>query len=196
MGSFSIAHWLIILLIIGGIVSIVMYARHRSLRNSATLKGVGGWLIIPIIGFIGVIIFTLINLFAAWSEIEGLKYIFLSNEETAKNLRLPMLLSTGFGIAVIMSAATCLYKIFVSGVQLKRMAVLHYCLLAATGAVELWADGAIVAAVPGMQSDPTVIKEAARCVIVALVWIPYFLFSKRVANTFERPAFDARIQGA
>ena len=37
------------------------------------------------------------------------------------------------------------------------------------------------------EENTAVLKEMAQVVIVAIVWIPYFLVSKRVKNTFVKP---------
>ena len=34
--------------------------------------------------------------------------------------------------------------------------------------------------------DPSITKELGRSVLIAAIWIPYFLKSKRVRNTFTR----------
>lgn len=38
--------------------------------------------------------------------------------------------------------------------------------------------------------DPEIYKEIARSIVGAMIWVPYFLVSKRVKNTFVKPGVD------
>jgi Protein of unknown function (DUF2569) len=153
--------------------------------QSKKLFGVGGWLILPIIGFAGTIILTLLNLFVAFQSIEGLILIFTDQSDQFSSMRVPVALSLLFGSAVIISAAICLYRIFVSKMNVRKIAVIHFCILATAGLVELWGDNVISTSIPNAAADPSIVKDAVRGVIIAAIWIPYFMVSKRVANTFE-----------
>jgi Protein of unknown function (DUF2569) len=149
------------------------------------LFGVGGWLILPIIGFAGTILLTGINLAVALQSFDGLVLIFTDTTGQFSAMRVPVALSLLFGVAVMTSAAICLYRIFIAKSHVKGVAVIHYCILATAGIIELWGDGVISANLPNTAEDPSVVKDAVRNVVVAMIWIPYFLISKRVANTFK-----------
>ena len=62
--------------------------------------GIGGWLIIPLLGFVGTILLTVFNMIQP-DAIEGFRIIFTSDEEAVKNLQVPMGISVLFALAVI-----------------------------------------------------------------------------------------------
>jgi Protein of unknown function (DUF2569) len=181
MGDFSVFFPLILLLII--VAFIVAFLRQKKLSGSA-LVGVGGWLIFAIIGFVGAILLTTFNLLIGFQNIESLKLIFADTTGKYDVMRAPILLSLLFAVAVITSASVCLYRIFVSKTNVKKIAITHYCILAAAGIVDLCSDRYVAAKFTGEAFDPSMVKDAIRGVLIAAIWIPYFMLSKRVANTF------------
>jgi len=69
--------------------------KHHSLNVSEGPVGIGGWMIIPIIGFIGVALLTIINLLNTFSKdgIDALVVIFNATSGPVAALKMPMLLS-------------------------------------------------------------------------------------------------------
>jgi multisubunit Na+/H+ antiporter MnhF subunit len=188
MGTGSYWHWIVLLVLILAVIAVIYVVKRNPKATDGKLVGVSGWLIIPIIGFVGTILLTGVNLVGAIQSFAGLKVIFTDTTGQYSAMRIPVALSLLFGLAVVVSASICLYRIFVSKTGVKKIAVLHYVVLAAAGLVELWGDRFISANAPDSAADPSIVKDAVRGVLAAAIWIPYFMVSKRVANTFENGA--------
>lgn len=152
-------------------------------------KGIGGWLILPIIGFVLVIMLTTKNLMDSLSPsgIEGLNAIFTATSGPLTTLQIPMALSFILGTLVIVSAAYCLFLISSKNYKIVKFASFHYILMASAGLIDLWGGIAYSNAVPSMPLDKEIITGAMKGIAVAMVWIPYFRLSRRVQNTFVAP---------
>jgi len=151
--------------------------------------GIGGWLVLPIIGFFVTILLTAKNLVEGLSEenLEGLKLIFSSSTENSlASLQVPIILSTMAGCFVILSGGYCLYLIFTKKQSIIKFATAHYIILAIGGLVDLWAGTVMQTAIPNTPLDKETIKGAVQGITAALVWIPYFNYSRRVKNTFTK----------
>jgi hypothetical protein len=149
--------------------------------------GIGGWLILPIIGFFGAIILTAKNLLEILKEdnLEGLKLIYNSSTENSlASLQFPIILSTMAGCFIILSGVYCLYLVFTKKHSIIKFATAHYIILAIGGLIDLWGGIVLQTAIPDTPLEKETIKGAIQGIIAALVWIPYFNYSKRVKNTF------------
>ena len=146
-------------------------------------RGLGGWLILPLLGFIGTILLTGWSIVQAPQSLAGLVVIFTATSGQLAELKLPTAASLAGGILVIASAAYCLYLMFAKKRAMVRFATAHYLILAAAGLVDLWA-GFVMERVLAETHDPSATKEAVRGVLLACIWIPYFHLSQRVRNTF------------
>ena len=154
-------------------------------RTAPGPSGIGGWLILPIIGFVATILLTGHNFWTMDRKaFDGFKAIFAATSGPLAGLKIPITLSFVSGCLVIISAAWCLYLIFAKKHAIVRFATAHYLILAAAGLIEMWGGFALEKAIPGTPSDPSVIRDAVRGILIACIWIPYFRRSKRVRNTF------------
>ncbi len=160
--------------------------------SAAGPRGIGGWLILPILGFIGTALWTLWNLLQGLAEASGLVAILTATSGPLVELRIPMILSVIAGVLVIASACYCLFLVYRKDAAITKFATAHYLLLLIAGFADLWLDQVIqgVAATP---ADPSAIKEAVRGIVIACIWIPYFRFSKRVRNTFTNTGAPAPV---
>lgn len=148
-------------------------------------SGIGGWLILPIIGFIGTILLTGVNLLQALGEIDGLGAIFKATSGPLVALKVPTALSLLAGCLVILSAGYCLYLVFTKNRAIVNIATAHYLILASGGLIDLWLSNVLETTLPMAASDRAhIVTEAVRDVIIACIWISYFRLSRRVKNTF------------
>lgn len=158
----------------------------EDLKNVKQIKGIGGWLIVPIIGFIGTVILTLKNLLDTFSKenLDGMALIFNANSGLIAEVKIPMALSLVAGILVILSASYCLFLIANKDYKIVKFATVHYLVLASAGLFDLWGGIAVEAAFPTIPLEKDFINGAMRGILVAMIWIPYFRMSLRVKNTF------------
>ena len=138
--------------------------------------GLGGWLILPIIGFAGTMALTVINLVQL--DTGGLAAIVTATSGPLAALKIPTLLSLVLGCVVVMSAAFCLFLVFARKRAIVKFATAHFVLLVAAAFADGWLDEVL------RSHDPAVVSNEVRTVLIAAIWIPYFQISRRVRNTF------------
>jgi hypothetical protein len=153
-------------------------------------SGLGGWLILPILGFTGTIMLTVVNLAQAVISWDGLVAIFGATSGPLVGAKFPVAGSFVAGLLVIVSAAYCLYLVFMKKRAIIKFATAHYLILAAAGLFEWWGTGVLEQAIPNMPPDPSAVRDGVRGLVIAAIWIPYFQLSKRVRNTFVNPRAD------
>lgn len=145
-------------------------------------KGIGGWLILPIIHLITTIIFTSINL---WPVVENKdNFINLAFDPTYRWVLLPMLVSTASGIAILALAAAALVMLCLKRRILRVLMICFYAFMVAAMAFETSLVFAFEEFRETPADEPEMMKELFRSVVAAAIWIPYFLVSKRVKATF------------
>ena len=167
------------------IIGVIIYTGKLARNGQGEPVGIGGWLILPILGMAVTIVLTMLTLFVAVSEFEGI-YALLSDQSGEFNmLLLAISLSLVFGLAAVVTAAICLYRIFVVRRNVMNVGIVHFAILALSGVVELWGDRVISSTFTDIPPDPTAVRDMVRSFIAAAIWIPYFAISKRVKNTFE-----------
>ncbi|HJV75952.1 MAG TPA: DUF2569 domain-containing protein [Noviherbaspirillum sp.] len=149
-------------------------------------KGLGGWLILPALGLI-------ITPFRMVSQITR-DLLPLLNAETwgalttqGTNAYHPLwapLISFEVitNIAMFGSTIWLLILFFKKSKRVPNLFVAWFLLLATVQVI----DHLLANQIPlvASQNDPKSMKELSRSVIAAAIWVPYFLKSKRVKNTF------------
>ncbi len=139
-------------------------------RDEPGPHGIGGWLIIPVITLVVVA-------FEASSSILDSQLSRVSQELLAGNL-------------VLTAASVALLALMFSRNELlPMMMVVFYLVLLGVRALEYVAVDQLMFGVT-QEIAPDAIGEATqhlrRSVASAIIWIPYFLVSRRVKNTFVR----------
>ncbi|MEP7452809.1 DUF2569 domain-containing protein [Phyllobacterium sp. SB3] len=145
-------------------------------------KGIGGWMILPILGMAGTALAAGIT---TWQGVAGLTLDDWQNLLAAYPWFVASLaLSVAFGVAGVAIIAFTLKLIFSKDARAPKWAILYFIFMVVIGTIEFgilhhYAD---VFQDPSMLDDEP--KDTIRNYIIAAVWVPYFMRSKRVRNTF------------
>jgi len=155
--------------------------------------GLGGWLVLPIIGLFVTLTVVCISFFRDILPIlSGPVRTALTTPGSPAyhSSWAPYIIASVLGNAVLFFGALFLiFVVFQKRSIFPRLIVAFYvfCLFAAS--IDLWAVSTFLPVVLPDETRtmaPAVIKDFGRAVVTCLVWIPYFLSSKRVSNTFTR----------
>ncbi len=137
------------------------------------LAGISGWLILPAIGaavaplFIGFQTAAGLSAFQYMSKVNGLVGAFILIEFLAN---------------VGLTAFAC-YNAWTFFKRKRNAPKVYIALLLASLGIQA-ADAAIGASLFNMAPDAEAGRDIGRAIVGCLVWIPYFLVSKRVKATF------------
>lgn len=147
-------------------------------------KGLGGWLILPIIHLFGTIGLTSYNLFGVVENWEGFVALVTGQVDPSyRSLVWLVNFSLVAGVAIVAFALYLLVLLFQKKRALPRLMVWFYVALLGMTFIE----SAAVLQNP-QQWTMADLSDARRSlgqvVFNAVIWIPYFLRSKRVRATF------------
>ncbi|SFI11480.1 Protein of unknown function [Bosea sp. OK403] len=194
MEGVSIRPWLVSLLIAGVIFAIARLSKRVAKMHDGEPVGIGGWLIMPMIGFAITILLTVKDLsggFSAWPFIVA---VFSATSGPLASLKAPAIMSLVGAIFVILSALACLILIFARRKSIITVASLHYVILTIAVFVDFWSYTFLRKVMPNIPDDPSAptLAQAVCQAFIAAIWIAYFHRSKRVKNTFVDPAITIR----
>lgn len=152
-------------------------------------RGLGGWLIIPLIGLIIAPIRILLSLFQEYLPIfqNGSWDILIDpTSDYYHPLWGPLVVSEmviNIGFAIF-----CGYLIYLFFAK-HRLFPKLYIIYLSTNLVFIISDTYLASLIPGVvdQRNSGIDRELIRTITTAAIWIPYFLTSKRVKNTFVEP---------
>lgn len=154
--------------------------------SSTEPRGIGGWLILPIIGLIFTVCrfsFTLTTYAALFT---GPAWARLTTEGSPvyHPLVAPLLIFEAFAnLFFVCTAIALLVFIFLKHPLVPKIIIGFYTL----NLVFISLDGALASFTPLFENAiPAIAGEFTRSIISAAIWIPYFLRSRRVKNTFVK----------
>jgi Protein of unknown function (DUF2569) len=179
--------WIFIAAIVLVVLGLMVVATIVSEKRGDQVKGIGGWLWIPIVGFvlsIGVHIYSLIITFSGDSLENVIAAFRVENDHPAALLRVPVLGSTIFSFCCITTALFCLFYIYKKSAKIIWGATFSYALALVSLSFDYWADGVISSVPPVTERDPALWQSLMRSIPIAIIWSIYFHISKRVRNTF------------
>ena len=137
-------------------------------------KGIGGWLILPMLG---TIISPLLTMAGLAESIDA--FVKYGDKQTA-TWKYFVIGEIIFMLAIIAGWIVAAFKLF----QHKRIYPSLFVFMLASTLVYNLADTVVVAAMFNQPFDPTAVRDIARPLISLIIWGPYMYLSKRVKNTF------------
>jgi Protein of unknown function (DUF2569) len=154
-------------------------------------KGIGGWLLLPALGLIitpfrvGFQFYR--DLLPALAP-ETWNALTISSSAAYHPLWGPLIIFEVIGnLTLFIYAILLLWFFFNKSQRVPKLYIIWLVLVAAIQIIDFLLANQIPA-VASQPSDPESVKEVARSIVAAAIWIPYFLKSKRVKNTFIKPA--------
>ena len=159
------------------------------MTEDAKPSGIGGWLILPVIGLILLPINLLVMLVTIYSPIftDGYWEVLTTpGSEIYHPMWAPVLIYEVVGnIVFLIGSLLLLVLLFRKHYLFPKLMIWFLSVNVVFIGIDLFLADLIpsVAAEP----DPEGMKDFVRSIITAVIWIPYFILSKRVQNTFVRP---------
>lgn len=153
------------------------------------LAGIGGWLLLPAIGIIISPILILVGVYTSFVPLftDGTWQALTQPDSYAYHpMWGPLIAFEVLGNVALVALVIWLgWLFFRYDERTPRMYILY---LLVTPAF-LIADLILAGQMPGMEEpDPIVVRDTGRSLVQAAIWIPYFLKSERVKNTFTKYA--------
>ena len=156
-------------------------------------KGLGGWLIVPAIGLFVLPFRLLTSLHSDFLPIfrEGYWEILTTpGREAYHPLWAPLITFEVMGNALFVVFDLVLIYLFFT--KSHRFPYLFIAFIVAN-VVFVVSDYFVAGLIPAVaaQKDTESIREMIRAVSTAIIWVPYFLVSQRVKNTFVRQVSES-----
>ncbi len=152
-------------------------------QSAPAPRGIGGWLILPIVHLGLNAILIALNAATGIAEGYGLIAPAGGAPPLPHDLNLALLTMSWFEAGLLAYAGLCAVQFARARKQVPYLMIGFYVLLLTMTIAEYFFADAVKTS-PESLSEP--IRAAVRTAIAAAVWIPYFLVSKRVKNTFVR----------
>jgi len=152
--------------------------------------GIGGWLILPIVHLVvnaGFIVFYLAQGFAKGfaERVPEVKGAPAAATVLSPGLELAMAIGL-LSLVIVLYAVFCLVQFFRKKKSVPRLMIVFYLLLLLLAGATYY----LILGFPELRQSPEDVWNATmalvRTVVAVAIWIPYFLLSVRVKNTFVR----------
>lgn len=155
-------------------------------------SGLGGWLILPAIGLVATpvrLLGTLVSDYFPIFQDGSWESVTTPGSPAYHYLWGPLIIFEIVGNLFFGIFAIVLFVLFL--MKSHRFPVLMIALLVVNPLFVIL-DNFIGNLIPYLANidDPQVYTEIVRGVVGAMIWVPYFLVSKRVRNTFVKPGVD------
>lgn len=186
-GGFNIFIFVIgfLVVLLGSIGAFKLYYYNPSVQpyfRTSTI-GIGGWLVLPTIGFTLTPIALLVSIFSNdYLDLETWGLLFNPNSSFyAPSHALFILLEFSFNLLFIIYSSLVAVLLFTKRSSLPRMAIILYI----ANFLFLLADY-IIALNLNLEITSDVIPQLIKSLIASIIWVPYFLISNRVKQTFTK----------
>lgn len=153
-------------------------------------RGISGWLVLPALGLVIAPFrmgFQFYRDMLPALTLETWNSLTNSSSAVYHPLLGPLIVfEVTVSLALFVYTLWLLWLFFNKSQRVPRLFIIWFVLLAATQIIDLL----LVNQIPAAANQPTdleSIKDVTRSIISAAIWIPYFMISKRVKNTFIEP---------
>lgn len=161
-------------------------AELNYMKPQKTVSGLGGWLLLPLLGLFVTPIIIGVALMTTYAPLFGTGgWEMLTNPESEYYHPLwgPLLIFEIVGNSFFMVFAVVLVVFFLQKNTLLPRWIIIYMV---ANAIFLLTDYIVANFIPlvAESADDESLRDVVRSFVTALIWIPYFLRSERVKNTF------------
>lgn len=146
-------------------------------------NGLGGWLILPAIGILLAPLRMLGNAYALIPEAGVWEQITTPGTELYHSLLGPLMIFEAIGnVAILIASLVLVVLFFTKSRHLPRLIII----VMLAGVLFQFAVQTVAEYIPATASsgDITEFKGLVQSIFACLIWVPYFLVSVRVKNTF------------
>lgn len=159
-------------------------------------KGLGGWLILPAIGLFVMPIRLTLFLLSDFLPIfqEGYWEVLTTpGSEAYHHLWAPLItFEIIANTCFIIFAIVLIFMFFAKSYRFPTLFIVYLALNLGVVLIDFIAVGSIPAVTA--EGNAEALRELLRAIVGTVIWIPYFLVSKRVKNTFLKPDSNIVLQ--
>jgi hypothetical protein len=155
--------------------------QQRLRTDEVSLSGIRGWLLLPAIGLVATAVIDIVAAVSNWSYLSGGEIRAL--EARSFGLRTFVVTDTYLRTVFIALTAVVAAGFFAKRPWARKFMIVWFL-------VNLAIQIRMVLSAYSVLNSPfieTAVRDLFAAVVAAAIWVPYFLVSRRVRNTFTRP---------